>query len=175
MPYSSFRPLYLCTFASNKSCLTEIHRKSQNLRPLPSHYLTLWEKLINSLFLIHSYFNIGFDHKICKFLSLKRRKLAELSKTFINYWISIDKYVFKGRLYSKRYSDISPCFSSNMSEIRLKFSRFLHSVSTYANGRSQARFQRFTSSLHQKTEMIIDIIRIYSYCHEQNHRDSGWR
>ena len=34
----------------------------------------------------------------------------------------------------------------------------------------QARFQRFTSSLHQKTEMIIDIIRIYSYCHEQNHR-----
>ena len=56
-----------------------------------------------------------------------------------------------------------------MSEIRLKFSRFLHSVSTYANGRSQARFQRFTSSLHQKTEMIIDIIRIYSYCHEQNH------
>ena len=33
----------------------------------------------------------------------------------------------------------------------------------------QARFQRFTSSLHQKTEMIIDIIRIYSYCHEQNH------
>ena len=56
-----------------------------------------------------------------------------------------------------------------MSEIRLKFSRFLHSVSTYANGRSQARFQRFTSSLHQKTEMIIDIIRVYSYCHEQNH------
>lgn len=63
MPYSSFRPLYLCTFASNKSCLTEIHRKSQNLRPLPSHYLTLWEKLINSLFLIHSYFNIGFCDK----------------------------------------------------------------------------------------------------------------
>ena len=55
-----------------------------------------------------------------------------------------------------------------MSEIRLKFSRFLHSVSTYANGRSQARLQHFTSSLHQKTEMIIDIIRIYSYCHEQN-------
>ena len=56
-----------------------------------------------------------------------------------------------------------------MSEIRLKFSRFLHSVSTYANGWSQARFQRFTSSLHQKTEMIIYIIRTYSYCHEQNH------
>lgn len=37
----------------------------------------------------------------------------------------------------------------------------------------QARLQYFTSSLHQKTEMIIDIIRIYSYCHEQNHRDSG--
>ena len=33
----------------------------------------------------------------------------------------------------------------------------------------QARFQRFTSSLHQKTEMIIYIIRTYSYCHEQNH------
>lgn len=60
--YSSFRPLYLCTFASDKSCLTEIHRKLQNLRLLPSHYLSLWEKLISRLFLIYSYSNIVFYH-----------------------------------------------------------------------------------------------------------------
>ena len=61
--YSSFRPLYLCTFASDKSCLTEIHRKLQNLRLLPSHYLSLWEKLISRLFLIYSYSNIVFFYK----------------------------------------------------------------------------------------------------------------
>lgn len=61
--YSSFRPLYLCTFASDKSCLTEIHRKLQNLRLLPSHYLSLWEKLISRLFLIYSYSNIVFFDK----------------------------------------------------------------------------------------------------------------
>ena len=58
--YSSFRSLYLCTFASDKSCLAEEHRISQNLRPLPSHYLVLREKLINSLFLIYSYLHIEF-------------------------------------------------------------------------------------------------------------------
>ena len=68
MLYSSFCPLYLCTFASDKSCLTETHRKSQNLRPLPSHYLTLWEKLISSLFLRYSYFNIEFYCKILNFV-----------------------------------------------------------------------------------------------------------
>lgn len=65
MQHSSFRSLYLCTFASDKSCLTEIHRISQNLRLLPSHYLSLWEKLISRLFLIYSYSNIVFfDKKI---------------------------------------------------------------------------------------------------------------
>ena len=39
-----FRPLYLCTFASDKSCLTESYCKSTNLRLFPSHYPALWEK-----------------------------------------------------------------------------------------------------------------------------------
>lgn len=60
MLYSSFCPPYLCTFASDKSCLTETHRKSQNLRPLPSHYLILWEKLTSGLFLIYSCYHIDF-------------------------------------------------------------------------------------------------------------------
>ena len=64
MQHSSFRSLYLCTFASDKSCLTEIHRISQNLRPLPSHYLTLWEILISRLFLIYSCSFIGFSGRI---------------------------------------------------------------------------------------------------------------
>ena len=72
MLYSSFRPLYLCTFASGKSCLTEIHRISQNLRPLPSHYLTLWGKLTSSLFLRYSYFNIEFTKKPSLPHSLRR-------------------------------------------------------------------------------------------------------
>ena len=46
-----------------KSCLAEEHRISQNLRPLPSHYLVLREKLINSLFLIYSYLHIEFQRK----------------------------------------------------------------------------------------------------------------
>ena len=61
--YSSFRSFYLCTFASNKSCLTEIHHTSQNLWLFPSHYLVLWEILISSSFLIYSYFNIVFFTK----------------------------------------------------------------------------------------------------------------
>lgn len=71
--YSSFRPLYLCTFASDKSCLTEIHRKLQNLRLLPSHYLSLWEKLISRLFLIYSYSNIVFRQNRRPFLSRRVR------------------------------------------------------------------------------------------------------
>ena len=64
MLYSFFSFALLCTFASNKSCLTEINSISQNLRLFPSHYLILWEMLISSLFLIYSYLHIVFFNRI---------------------------------------------------------------------------------------------------------------
>ena len=93
MLYSSFRPLYLCTFASDKSCLTETHRKSQNLRPLPSHYLTLWEKLTSSLFLMYSYFNIGFYGKT-HYLCSSETAISEMSVSQIAKWKDLGYEIF---------------------------------------------------------------------------------
>ena len=102
--YSSFRPLYLCTFASDKSCLTEIHRKLQNLRLLPSHYLSLWEKLISRLFLIYSYSNIVFYHKIESNLSLRLLYEEKIIERFSFY-----QHLFLSRIKNtpqQRYEEL---------------------------------------------------------------------
>lgn len=102
--YSSFRPLYLCTFASDKSCLTEIHRKLQNLRLLPSHYLSLWEKLISRLFLIYSYSNIVFYHKIGSNLSLRLLYEEKIIERFSFY-----QHLFLSRIKNtpqQRYEEL---------------------------------------------------------------------